>query len=220
MPPEDSLPINLETSLLLVERGYMLRHGGALEGAGLPELVLGLLKRIDEARIDWVLVGAGALNLYHGKPRATVDLDMVVRSSHFDSLREILGKACTEVTGEAERLRGTLSPSPMELTVDVLESGIHPLLEEALSRQVRMGLVRVPVLEALLALKFLSATGPWRDRAARFQDVADFMRAFDPNAKTLDRALLVQYASLAHENARQEFAAFLDAVETGKPITI
>ena len=83
-----------------------------------------------------------------------------------------------------------------------------------------MGLVRVPVLEALLALKFLSATGPWRDRADRFQDVADFMRAFHANAKALDRPLLVQFASLAHENARQEFAAFLDAVETGKPITI
>jgi len=39
-------------------------------------------------------------------------------------------------------------------------------------------------------------------------------------APTVDRALLMALASRAHENAREEFAVFLDAVENDKPITI
>lgn len=46
------------------------------------------------------------------------------------------------------------------------------------------------------------------------------MRAFKENARTVDRALLMDLASRAHENAREEFAVFLDAVENDKPITI
>ena len=121
---------------------------------------------------------------------------------------------------DEDRLLGTLSPPPVLLTVDVIQSDAHPLLEEALERQDRAGIVRLPRLEVLLALKFLSSRAAWRARGNRCQDVADFMRAFKENAGTIDRALLMDLASRAYENAGEEFAVFLDAVENDKPMTI
>ena len=46
------------------------------------------------------------------------------------------------------------------------------------------------------------------------------LRLTSSGAPTVDRALLMALASRAHENAREEFAVFLDAVENDKRITI
>src|SRR5688572_18256501 len=128
----DSLPPNLETSLLLLERGYDLCHGGTLANPQLPGKVRAFLSLIEKEGIDWVLVGAEAVNLYHKKPRATVDVDIVVRGKHIARMRKLLEKNYGEVTEDEVRLLGTLSPAPNLLTIDVIKSRIHPLFEEAL----------------------------------------------------------------------------------------
>jgi hypothetical protein len=70
-----------------------------------------------------------------------------------------------------------LSPAPLRLTIDVIKSQTHPLFGEALDRQVQVGGVRVPRLEALLALKFLSAVSPWRSRGDKHQVFRSALRA-------------------------------------------
>lgn len=122
-----------------------------------------------------MLVGAEAINLYRKSPRATVDVDIVVRSKHIPKARRVLKETCQSVQDTEVHLKASLSPPPLELTVDVIRSQSHPLFEEALDRQLRVEGVRVPRLEALLALKFLSAVSPRRPRADKLQDVADFI---------------------------------------------
>jgi hypothetical protein len=223
MPPKSplsSLPPKLQTSLQLVERGYYLCHGGKVPASNLPEKVADFLHRLEEEGIDWVLVGAEGINLYRKSPRATVDVDIVVRAKHIAKVRKVLRETCSAIKDTEVHLKGTLSPPPIELTVDVIKSQSHPLFEEALDRQVRIEGVRAPRLEALLALKFLAAVSPWRSREDKHQDVADFIKAYKDNQASIDRALLVSLASRAHENAGEEFPVFLDAVENDRPITV
>ena len=215
-----SLPRNFETSLLLLERGYYLCHGGKVPASKLPEKVADFLNRLEEEGVDWVLVGAEAVNLYRKSPRATVDVDIVVRSKHIPRAQKILKETCLEIEDTEVHLKGTLSPPPLQLTVDVIKSQSHPLFDEALDRQVLVEGVRVPRLEALLALKFLSAASPWRSKEDKHQDVADFIKAFKDNRPSIDRPLLLSLGSRAHASAGEEFAGFLDAVENDKPITI
>lgn len=218
--PLRALPRNFQTGLQLLERGYYLCHGGKVPASRLPEKVADFLNRLDEQGVDWVLVGAEAVNLYRKRPRATVDIDVVVRAKHVSRARKVLMETCADVEDTEARLTGTLSPPPLELTVDVIKSHSHPLFEEALDRQVRIEGVRVPQLEALLALKYLSAVSPWRSREDKHQDVADFIKAFKDNRSGVDRALLVSLGSRAHASAGEEFAEFLDAVENDRPMTI
>ena len=214
------LPRNLEIGLQLLERGYSLSSGGNVPASKLLEKVAELLNRLDDEGVDWVLVGAEAINLYRKRPRATVDIGLVVRAKHVRRVRKVLDEMCVAVEDTEVHLKGTLSPPPLELTVDVIESQSHPLFEEALDRQVRIEGVRAPKLEALLALKFLSAVSPGRLREDKLQDVADFIKAFKDNRPAIDRPLLVSLGSRAHANAAEEFAGFLDAVENDRPITI
>jgi hypothetical protein len=219
-PKSPPLPANLVMGLRLLERGYFLCHGGKVPAAGFPEKVADLFRRLEEARVDWVLAGAEAINLYRKSPRATVDVDIVVRAKHIPKVRRVLKETCVALEETEVHLKGTLSPAPLELTVDVIKSQSHPLFEEALDRRVQDEAAWVPQLEALLALKYLSAVSPWRSRGDKVQDVADFVKAFKDNQAGIDRALLVNLGSRAHARAAEEFPAFLDAVENDGPITI
>jgi hypothetical protein len=102
----------------------------------------------------------------------------------------------------------------------MMKSRSHELFGIALDRKILVGGVRVPQIEALLALKYLSAVSPWRKREDKHQDAVDFARAYKENRAAIDRALLVDLASRAHERGREEFDRFLRAIERDEPITL
>ncbi len=214
------LPVNLQTSLLLLERGYFFSNGGAVSNLRFPEKVAAFLNRLEEARVDWVLVGAEAVNLYLKKPRATVDIDIVVRQKDLRKVKKILKESCGSVKDTEVPFQGVLAPEPARLTVDIIKSQSHKLFEAALDRKIEVEGVHAPPVEVVLALKFFSAVSPWRSRPDKLQDLTDFMRAFKDNKGQIDRASLIDLASMAHQKARTEFEQFLDAVENDKPITV
>ena len=87
----------------------------------------------------------------------------------------------------------------------------------------RAGIVQsvpVPTIEALLALKYLSAVSPGRPPPDKYQDIADFIRGYKENVDRIDRGFLVDLASRAHSKAHQEFPEFLDAVENDRPVML
>jgi len=215
-----ALPRNLETGLQLLERGHYISSRGKIRTGRLPKIVLDLFRRLDREEIEWVLVGAEGINLYLKRPRATVDVDIVVRKKHLAKARKILKDVGTGLNDAEVRMKATLSGEPNSLEVDVIKSQSHPLFERALDSRVLLDGVPTPSVEALLALKFLSAVSPWRLEEDKHQDVSDFIRCFKDNKDQIDRAALVQLASLAHKNAAKEFPAFLEAVENDRPIAI
>lgn len=220
IPARASLPRNVEVSLLHLELGHALAHGGDMTGGRFPGMVHDLFDHLDREGVDWVLVGAQAVNLYIPRPRATVDVDIVVRAKHLRKAKKVLKEACGAVQESEVHFRGKLSPAPALLEVDMIKSTSHALFEEALDRKVQFEGVPAPRIEALLALKYLSAVSPWRKEADKHMDAADFIRAFQANRLRVDRALLLDLASRAFKNARPEFEKFLHAVENGLPITI
>lgn len=215
-----SLPENLRMGLLLLERGHALRNGEEVGQGGFPGKVLDFFQRLEGAGIDWVLVGAEAVNLYIQRPRATVDVDIVVRRRHLGRVRKILKDTCRDLRDTEGNLRGVLSEEPNRLEIDVIKSQSHELFDAALDAKTSVQDVPVPALEALLALKYLSAVSAGRQQADKHQDIADFIRAYSENVDRLDRGRLVELASRAHSSAHEEFSGFLDAVENDRPVVL
>jgi hypothetical protein len=220
IPSRGSLPRNVETSLLHLELGHALANGGKMTGGKFSEKVQRLFDGLDREGVDWVLVGAQAVNLYIQRPRATIDVDIVVRQKHLRKAKKVLKEACGEVEESEVHFRGKLSPAPALLEVDLINSDSHPLFEMALDRKIPIDGVPVPGIEALLALKYLSAVSPWRKEDDKHQDVTDFIRGFRDNRARIDRVILMDLASRAPRDAGADFEKFLHAVENGLPITI
>jgi hypothetical protein len=79
----------------------------------------------------------------------------------------------------------------------------------------------VPRTEVLIALKFLAAISPRRDRDKRAQDVVDLRTAYRKvGADRLDTEEMIQLAGLAYPNADQEFQTLLGKIDRGEPLSI
>ncbi len=184
------------------------------------EKAIDLINRLDDEDIDWVLVGAEAMNLYLKRPRATVDVDIVVRKKDFRKIEKVLREICVDLTETQVHWSGLISRPPMLLELDVIKSTSHVLFEATLDLKTIVDGVKAAPVECVLALKYLSSVSPWRPKGKKHIDIGDFIITFKDNAEQLNRDRLIHLASRAHANAGKEFLVFLDAVENDKPITL
>jgi hypothetical protein len=79
----------------------------------------------------------------------------------------------------------------------------------------------VPVPEVLIALKFLAAVSPWRDRTKRMYDTADLRALYlAVGQDQLDSELMNDLAAQVYPGAEREFGQLLEKIERGEPITV
>jgi hypothetical protein len=210
----------LSISLRLLELTCAMTNGPSA-GGDLPARVRRIMARLDQSGIRWALVGAGAVNYYSGKPRSSLDVDLLIDGPRLDQAvaiaKGVLGPRAGETRHETHvTLRAARSP----LVIDLIRGNQHPLFEEALRRRRRRGVVRIPTVEALLALKYLSAVSPHRPTADKRQDILDFARTLQASRGRVDVPQLIELGAMAHDRARGEIAQLVDDVLHDRPLTI
>ena len=169
-----------------------------------------------EAGVEYVVVGAHAANGYTGRPRATVDVDVIVRHPK---------KAAQAVAAAFPTLQMQDTPVVVRFTdeeheaIDLMkpvESMLWSrLLKEA--REVRIGdeLVRIPVLEGVLAAKFCSMVSPLHRLADKQQDGVDFLRIVEANQR-IDEALVTELGELVYPGGGKEMLKLIADARAGK----
>ncbi len=150
------------------------------------------------AGLRYVLVGAHAANGYSGRPRTTIDVDVVVQYPK---------KAAKAIAAEFPQL--TMRDTPVVIrfmdgeteAIDLMKSVSSKLwgrlLKETREVQIEGENVRIPVLEGVLAAKFAAMASFHRRTTDKLQDGADFMRIIDANEK-IDLKLLNQLGDLVY----------------------
>jgi hypothetical protein len=192
-------------------------HGGKspVNAGDMEDVYRRVVAAIERAGSRWALVGAHAVNTYV-RPRATDDIDLVVEGRKLRAIqREIaaeLGEQRVDDIGAAVRL--------LDLGVDLIRSDNHVLFRAALDTASDREGARVPPAELLVALKFLSATSPWRSAAQRGQDTVDLIAIYQALGDDLDRAAAERYASQVYEGAAAELREVLDRVDRGEKVQI
>jgi hypothetical protein len=135
-----------------------------------------------EAGVKYVIVGAHAVNGYNGRPRTTVDVDVIVLhpKKAARAMAAAFPKLTMQDTPVVIRFRDELSEA-----VDLLKPGGSPLWRRLLkdARQILVGgaPLLVPPMEGVLAAKFSSMCSPLRRVLDRQQDAVDFGRIVEAN---------------------------------------
>jgi hypothetical protein len=138
-----------------------------------------LLETLNEKRIPFVLTGAQAIGGWTGRPRATKDVDILVKPGRnltravnavkalYPDLevRVFTGVSAFFVPGEKESVIDITYPH----RPDLAETLAHPVWVE--DRGLRY---RIPSLESALANKYGAMLTPTRNLEKRGQDVVDF----------------------------------------------
>jgi hypothetical protein len=182
-----------------------------------PADVARLLSR---AKVRYVLVGAHAINLYTGKPRATRDVDVITNAPA--KARRALQQAYPHLDVEDHPVVIRFKEQGREV-VDLIKAGSGKLFRKVLGLGVQLNLggetVLVATAEAAVALKFCSMINPARPRNDRLQDAVDFSRAAGLQDK-LDRSLLRQLGELVYAGGGDAVLKLLDDARAGRPLEL
>lgn len=173
---------------------------------------------------DSVLVGGLAVG-YHGRLRATVDVDLLVRKRKIGRIAKELaarGFVVVRQDGMARVYAAGAAPGRDEAIARLVEREANPVLREA-ARASEEAIVlghRLEVVSrgALVALKFHAALSPTRRLGDRYQDVADIDRIVAKHFDAEDEALAV--AAGAYPGAGDDLARMLADLRAGRPVRL
>lgn len=167
-------------------------------------------------RAAWALVGAHAVGILT-EPRATADFDFIVETRKLDAIVRDLSGAFGELDareiGAAVRLTA--------IDINLIRSTNHALFQEALREVRTVGDWKLPRIEVLIALKFLAAISPWRDRVRKTRDMSDIAALYlAGEVPPLDREETIRLGGLAYPGAERELRDLLDRIDRGDPLSI
>jgi hypothetical protein len=179
-----------------------------------------------EVGSDHALIGGIAVG-YHGRLRATVDVDLLVPRGKLAPLAAALRARGYVVTETADMVRvfpAGADPDDAESIADLVAREANPVLQAA-ARVAEPATVlghpmRIVPRGALVALKFHAAISTRRAIGDRYQDVADIGRIIAKRFEPADEQLALEVAAHAYPGAETELAALIDDLRNGRPVKI
>ena len=174
-------------------------------------------KVLNDADLKYVIVGGHAANGYLGRPRSTVDVDVIVESPKKASLA--IAKSFPELTMNDTPVVTRFKRADGEEAIDLMKplgSKLwKQLLRIAISIEVDGVLLRIPPLEGVLAAKLAAMTSPTRRLLDKQQDGLDFARMVTVN-KSIDLSLLEQLGEMVFAGGGAEILKLVADVRAGK----
>jgi hypothetical protein len=179
-----------------------------------------------EVGSDHAVIGGIAVG-YHGRLRATVDVDLLVPRGKLESLASALQARGYVVALSQDMVRvypPAADPDHAESIADLVAREANPVLEAA-ARVAEPATVlghqmRIVPRGALVALKFHAAISPRRAIEDRYQDVADIGRIIAKRFASEDEHLALQIAAHSYPGAETELATLLDDLRHGRSVKI
>lgn len=189
-----------------------------------------IIRALQAKKVPFVLVGAHAIGSYTGRPRATHDVDILVRAgrNHARAVNAIKALYPSLEVRKLPMLTAFFRPGENESVVDVTLPHRRDN-EEALQTAVWIedqGLkYRVPTLEAAMANKYGAMLNPGRDVGKRGQDAIDFYfmvkHSQDEGQKPIDLEKLEALGEMVWPGGGgKEIVRLVEEVRAGKLPTL
>jgi hypothetical protein len=160
-----------------------------------PVQLRAILRTLQLKRIPFVLTGTHGIAGWTGRPRATFDVDLLVKSgrNHARAIKAIHSLYPQLETRDLPGLTAFFVPGQTQSVVDVIyphRPDLEVTLTDALTVEDHELRYRVPSLETAIANKYGAMLHPTRDVDKRTLDSADFglmvRHSADPGQRALD----------------------------------
>ena len=177
--------------------------------------------------VSYVLIGGHMLAYYTGTARATVDVDLIIDAADFERASSIIGKAYTQLkfhdrvyhvtydTGKPE----TKDSERIDLVKDSFPLFASVVQTYCVTLKARKQIVKIPTIEAAIALKFAASISPNRSDENKLVDNADLVRLIRAASKLNEKALLALGEQIYRGGGR-ELIAVANDVKQGKSINL
>jgi|SRR5688572_12478548 hypothetical protein len=174
---------------------------------------------LNRAKLKYVLVGAHAANGYIGRPRTTVDVDVIVQFPKKAS--KAIAAAFTGLTMVDTPVVIRFKRADGEEAIDLMKPIGSPLWNRLLKIAVTIDVdgtpVRIPPVEGVLAAKFSAMASPHRRHLDKQQDGVDFARIVTVN-DPLDLPLLEDLCELVYAGGGKEALKLVADARAGRQL--
>lgn len=191
-----------------------------------------ILRTLSQKKIPFVLTGAHAIGGWTGRPRATHDVDILVKRGrnyaravralkelypHLE-VRDLSGVTAFFISGEKTSVIDITYPH----RADIQETLATAIWVEDKTKGLRY---RVPTLEAALANKYGAMLALSRDLGKRGQDQVDFtwmvIHSMDEGQQPIDLQKLAALGEMVWPGGGgEEIVRLVEQVKSGKPISL
>lgn len=180
-----------------------------------------VLDLLQDVGADYTLIGAVAVG-HHGRPRATLDVDMIVPGRFLGWIADAARERGYVVTTPLHMVRiyprGS-DPQKDESIADFLSAHANPVLQAAFRESEPVEIlgeqVQVVTRGALVALKFHSAVSKKRKVADKHQDIADIGRIIEKKFDAEDAATARRIAALSYPGAGKDLDRLVNNLRHG-----
>ncbi|MBT3724614.1 MAG: hypothetical protein HOM14_18870 [Gammaproteobacteria bacterium] len=181
----------------------------------------------ESKNVSYVLIGGHMLSYYTGTARATVDVDFIIGGTDFERASKEINKAYAQfkhhnrvyhVTYDTQK---THEKDPER--IDLVKDGF-PLFKAVVQKycvtlRAKKQVVKIPTIEAAIALKFAASISPNRGDENKPIDNADLMRLIRATPNLNEHAILA-LGELVYSGGGKELAAVVNDVRQGKTISL
>ena len=207
------------------------RHGGALRisseitrtlrGMYWPEVSVispaDVIAVLDEAGVRFILMGNYGIAGWRAEPRATEDVDILVRTrDHRKAVRaihEAFPRLEVEDTAAVTRF---LDPATGRPLIDLMKP-TQPLFKVAFRHTVLVEEgYRIPNLEFALACKFAAMVSPNRPEKKKLLDAADFMSVVEGNVAAIRPVVLKALGERVYPGGGTELIQLMEDAKAGR----
>ncbi len=156
----------------------LYRRRGQRRTSGMVDLT-SIIRALQAQKVPFVLTGAHGISAWTGRPRATYDVDILVKGgrNYARAVKALRALYPNLEVREVVGVTGFFVPGEKMSRIDVTyphREDIAETLRTAIWVQDRGLRYRVPTLEAALANKYGAMLTPTRDLGKRLMDIADF----------------------------------------------
>jgi hypothetical protein len=179
-----------------------------------------LFSHLNKANLKAVLVGGHAVNARTGRPRATVDIDIVAEKPK--KVVDLISHAYPHLTVEDHPVVSRFKDTDHE-AIDVIKPTSSLLFKRILKMTdvVKIGgeRIAIPSVEAMLALKHASLISPWRKVEDKYTDGRDFILIVK-GAPKLNDVLLKELGELTCPSGGDDLLTLVADARAGRTLRI
>jgi hypothetical protein len=181
----------------------------------------------EKEKVAYVLIGGHMMSYYTGTARATVDVDFIIGGTDFTRAAKAIDKAYTQFKYNDRVYHVTYDSTKPKLKdperIDLVKDGF-PLFREIVRKycvtlRTRQHTVKIPTIEAAIALKFAASISPNRGDENKPIDNADLLRLIR-TSPDFDNKALSALGDLIYAGGGKELVAIVEDIRSGKHVSL
>jgi hypothetical protein len=176
---------------------------------------------LNAAGVDFVLMGAHAMGGWFEEPRATKDVDVLIKKGHHRRAIKAIQAAFPGLEmRDSPVVTRFADPTLNQIVIDLMKP-MHELHVAVFKQTIAVGEThRIPQLEMALACKFAAMVSPYRETRRKQQDAVDFATIVERNKERIDREELRRLGDLVYPDGGKEMLGYVDDAIAGRQLIL